>query len=67
MSAFSQLAAKLASRPGVTNPDALAASIGRKKLQHQGMSASQASHTMAQAAANKESVQAVLRKRRSGK
>jgi hypothetical protein len=29
---FSALSNKLASRPGVTNPDALAAYIGRKKL-----------------------------------
>lgn len=58
MSAFQQLADRLAGQKGVTNPRALAASIGRK-----GYGAS----TMAQASANKESVQAVLRKRRSGK
>jgi hypothetical protein len=29
---FAQLKSKLASRPGVTNPGALAAYIGRKKL-----------------------------------
>lgn len=32
MSAFKLLAQKLAGEPGVTNPDALAASIGRKKF-----------------------------------
>lgn len=58
MSAFSQLAAKLAGQKGVTNPAGLAAYEGRQKY---GASA------MGQAAANKESVQAVLRKRRSGK
>ena len=31
MSAFDQLAKELASRPGVTNPRALAAAIGRRK------------------------------------
>lgn len=31
MSAFDQLASKLAGRPGVTDPRALAAYIGRKK------------------------------------
>ena len=31
MSAFDRLATKLASRPGVTDPRALAAAIGRKK------------------------------------
>lgn len=31
MSAFDRLAAKLAERPGVTDPRALAAAIGRKK------------------------------------
>lgn len=55
MSAFDQLAAKLAQRPGVTNPRALAASIGDRKY---------GKSTMATAAANKESVQSVLRKRR---
>ena len=60
MSAFDALAAKLASRPGVTNPRALAASIGDKKYSRP---------VMQQAAAKKESVQAVLRQRRgrSGK
>ncbi len=32
MSNFDRLAAKLAGRPGVTNPRALAAVIGRKKF-----------------------------------
>lgn len=58
MSAFDQLAAKLSQQKGVTDPKGLAASIGRKRYGAQAMS---------QAAANKESVQAVLRKRRSGK
>lgn len=58
MSAFNQLAAKLASRPGVTNPRALAAYIGREKY---------GPGTMAEASAKKESVKAVLRQRRSGK
>jgi len=54
MSAFNQLASKLAAR-GVRNPRGLAYSIGAKKYGRK---------TMAQAAANKESVQSVLRKRR---
>jgi len=58
MSAFDALAAKLASRPGVTNPRALAASIGDRKY---------GKATMGQAAAKKESVQAVLRQRRGKK
>lgn len=58
MSAFDALAAKLAKRPGVRDPKGLAYSIGVKA---NGKSA------MTQAAANKESVQAVLRKRHSGK
>ena len=36
MSAFDQLAAKLAGRPGVTDPRALAAVIGRNKAKAQG-------------------------------
>lgn len=55
MSAFDQLKAKLAQRPGVTNPGALAAYIGNRKY---------GSHTMHEAAAQHESVKAVLRKRR---
>lgn len=55
MSAFDQLKAKLAARPGVTNPGALAASIGRKKY---------GAGTFNEAAAKKESVKAVLRQRR---
>jgi len=55
MSAFDTLAAKLAGQKGVTNPRALAASIGRKKY---------GASTMSQASAKKESVQAVLRQRR---
>ena len=58
MSAFDQLAAKLAGQKGVTDPKALAASIGRKKY---------GEAPMAQASANKESVQSVLRKRRAAK
>lgn len=58
MSAFDALAAKLSQRPGVTDPRGLAASIGRKKY---------GAGTMAQASAKKESVQQVLRQRRSGK
>lgn len=58
MSAFDALAAKLAGQKGVTNPRALAASIGDKKY---------GKGAMGQAAANKESVQSVLRKRRAGK
>lgn len=54
MSAFDALASKLASQ-GVKNPGGLAASIGDKKY---------GSGTMNQAAAQKESVQSVLRKRR---
>jgi hypothetical protein len=57
-SAFDALAAKLAQKPGVTNPRGLAASIGRNKY---------GSNTMAQASAKKESVQAVLRQRRGRK
>ena len=55
MSAFDQLKAKLAARPGVTDPGALAASIGRKKY---------GAGTFNEAAAKKESVKAVLRQRR---
>lgn len=55
MSAFDALAARLAGQKGVTNPRALAASIGDRKY---------GASNMSQAAANKESVQAVLRKRR---
>ena len=36
---FAKLKAKLASRPGVTNPGALAASIGRKKYGEKKMAA----------------------------
>lgn len=36
MSAFDRLASKLAGRPGVTDPRALAAYIGRKKAAAQG-------------------------------
>lgn len=55
MSAFDQLAGKLAGQKGVTNPRALAAYIGRKKY---------GASTMAQASAKKESVQSVLKNRR---
>lgn len=54
MSAFSQLASKLAAQ-GATNPGGLAYTIGAKKF---------SKGTMSEAAAKKESVQAVLRKRR---
>lgn len=57
MSAFSQLASKLAAQ-GVNNPGGLAASIGNKKY---------GAPAMQQAAQKKESVQAVLRQRRGGK
>ena len=57
MSAFAQLASKLAAQ-GAKNPGALAASIGDKKF---------GPSNMAQAAAKRESVQAVLRQRRGGK
>lgn len=53
MSAFNQLKAKLAAQ-GASNPGGLAASIGRKKY----------GATFNEAAAKKESVQAVLRQRR---
>lgn len=46
MSAFDKLATKLASRPGVSNPRALAAAIGRKKY---------GASTMAKASAKGES------------
>jgi hypothetical protein len=55
MSAFNQLAAKLAAQ-GVRNPRGLAATIGRRKY---------GAATFNEAAAKKESVQTVLRKRRS--
>jgi hypothetical protein len=58
MSAFSQLAAKLSQQKGVTNPGALAASIGAKKFSRP---------VMQDAATQKESVQAVLRQRRGKK
>jgi hypothetical protein len=57
VSAFNQLKAKLAAQ-GASNPGGLAYSIGAKKY---------GAGTMHQAAAKKESVQAVLRQRRSGK
>jgi hypothetical protein len=54
MSAFDQLAAKLAAQ-GAQNPRGLAYSIGAKKY---------GKATMNEAAAKKQSVQAVLRKKR---
>jgi hypothetical protein len=57
MSAFAQLASKLASQ-GVKSPGGLAASIGNQKY---------GASTMQQAAAQKQSVQSVLRARRGGK
>lgn len=53
MSAFDQLANKLASRPGVTNPRALAAYIGRKKY---------GAGTMAKASARGVSAASVAKK-----
>lgn len=58
MSAFNKLAAKLAQEKGVTDPKGLAYAIGAKKY---------GKSTMGQAAASKESVQSVLRKKRRGK
>lgn len=58
MSAFDQLAAKLAQRKGVSDPRALAASIGRKKY---------GASNMAQAGSEGVSVKAVLRQQRRGK
>lgn len=57
MSAFNQLKAKLAAQ-GVRNPGGAAYAIGAKKY---------GAATMHQAAAKKESVQAVLRQRRGRK
>jgi hypothetical protein len=54
MSAFQQLASKLAGRPGVTNPNALAAAIGRKKY---------GGNTMGQAAARGVSAASVAKKK----
>lgn len=59
MSAFKQLEQKLAGRKGVTNPAGLAAYIGNEKAHAAGQP-----NAMQQAAANKESLQSVLRKRR---
>lgn len=55
MSAFNQLASKLASRPGVTNPRALAAYIGEKKY---------GKSTMGKAAAKGVSAASVVKKQR---
>jgi hypothetical protein len=55
MSAFNRLAAKLAAQ-GARNPRGLAYTIGARKY---------GKKTMAQAAAQKQSVQSVLRKRRA--
>ena len=57
MSAFSQLASKLAAQ-GVKNPGGLAYTIGARKY---------GKGTMNEAAQKKESVKAVLRQRRGGK
>jgi len=57
-SAFDKLAAKLAKQPGVTNPRALAASIGAKKYGRA---------TMQQAASRGQSVKAVLAAKRRAK
>lgn len=54
MSNFDKLAAKLAGRPGVTNPRALAAYIGRKKY---------GEPTMAKASARGVSAQSVARQK----
>lgn len=53
MSNFDRLANKLAGRPGVTNPRALAAFIGRKKY---------GASTMAKASARGVSAQSVAKK-----
>jgi hypothetical protein len=53
MSAFDQLAAQLAKRPGVSNPRGLAAVIGRRKY---------GKRTMAQAAARGVSAKSVRRR-----
>ena len=55
MSAFDQLAAKLAQRPGVTDPRALAAAIGRKKY---------GGSTMAQASARGVSAASIARRKK---
>ena len=55
MSAFDQLAQKLASRPGVDNPRALAAAIGRRRY---------GSKVMAQAAARGVSAKSIANKQR---
>jgi hypothetical protein len=57
VSAFDRLASKLAAQ-GVRNPRGLAYTIGARKY---------GKKTMAQAAANKVSVQTVLRRRAGGK
>lgn len=54
-SAFDALAAKLAKRPGVTDPKALAATIGRKRY---------GSSTMGQASVRGVSAQSIARKKR---
>lgn len=55
MSAFDQLAAKLAGRPGVTDPKGLAAAIGRKKY---------GEPTMAKASAKGVSAASIAKKKR---
>ena len=55
MSAFDQLAAKLAQRPGVTDPRGLAAKIGRSKW---------GGSTMAKAAAKGVSAASIAKKQR---
>lgn len=54
MSNFDKLAAKLAQRPGVSNPRALAAAIGRKKY---------GEPTMAKASAQGVSAQSIAKKK----
>ena len=54
MSAFDKLASKLASRPGVSNPGALAAYIGRKRYGNK---------TMAQASAKGVSAASIAKKK----
>ena len=55
MSAFDELAAKLAQRKGVTDPRALAAAIGRRKY---------GARTMGQAAAQGVSAASIAKKKR---
>jgi hypothetical protein len=53
---FAKLEGKLAGKPGVTNPGALAASIGRKKYGSKTFNKASASHTSLRKAAAKKAV-----------